>query len=86
MVINACPSNKTPRPEGFTGEFYKMFQTQLIADMLHVFNTALQNLIVRLSPLNDAYIVLIPKKKKTCNGHIKLQIDKPNKCGAENLP
>lgn len=25
MIINEWPSNKTPGPEGFTGEFYKAF-------------------------------------------------------------
>jgi hypothetical protein len=66
-VIDDWSSNKTPRPDGFTGEFYKTFQCHLIHDLLQVYNTTMQDPTRSMAPLNDAYIALIPKNKPTIN-------------------
>lgn len=60
QVIKEWPNNKSPGPDGFTGEFYKMFCDILTPDIYAVFSTVMTDLTT-LHPLNSSYIVLIPK-------------------------
>lgn len=61
-VINDWPSNKSPGPDGFTGEFYKEFQDVLLPDLHRVITRVLEDGLT-LEQLNTSYIVLIPKKE-----------------------
>jgi hypothetical protein len=44
-------------------EFYKMFKDMIKPDLLKVFQLITCNPEITLTPLNDSYIVLIPKKE-----------------------
>ena len=37
LVIKKLPKNKTPRPHGFTAEFYQTFREDLVSVFLNVF-------------------------------------------------
>ena len=62
-VIKNLPTNKSPGPEGFTGELYKKFREELTPILLKLFQTIaeeakLQNLFY------ESTITLIPKPDK----------------------
>ena len=63
-VIKNIPKNKSPGPDGFTGEFYQTFREELMAVPLKLFtNTAEDG-----APPNsfcEATSTLIPKPDKT---------------------
>lgn len=61
-VINSWPSNKSPGPDGFTGEFYKEFRDILLPD-LHKTIKEILDKGLEMENLNTSYIVLIPKKE-----------------------
>jgi hypothetical protein len=61
QVIDKWPHNKSAGPHGFTVEFFQKFKALMISDLLQVLNSVMQNPHLTLSPLNDSYIVLIPK-------------------------
>ena len=62
-VIKGWPSNKSPGPDGFTGEFYKEFKDVLLPD-LHKVITEVLDKGIHIDKLNTSYIVLIPKKEE----------------------
>jgi hypothetical protein len=61
--INSWPSEKSPGPDGFPGEIYKLFFLILQNDLLTILNDALQP-NCSIAPLNNSLIVLIPKKTR----------------------
>jgi hypothetical protein len=64
-TIENLSLNKAPGPDGFTSEFYKKFKHLMIPDLLEVYKIVLHNEEASLYPLNDSFIVLIPKKTNT---------------------
>lgn len=61
-VINEMPSEKAPRPDGFTGLFYKVAWPIIKRSVIWAFN-AMDVLDSRSFHLiNDAYLILLPKK------------------------
>ena len=74
-VTKNLPTNKRPRPDGFTGEFYQIFREELTPILLKLF----QNIAEGGTFPNSFYkvtisvFVLIPKTRQRCHTHTKLQ-------------
>ncbi|KAJ0029318.1 hypothetical protein NQD34_004315 [Periophthalmus magnuspinnatus] len=61
--ISKLKNNKSPGPDGLTGEFYKLFSDQIAPFLIKVFSESLGQ--GTLPPtLNQGVITLIPKPKK----------------------
>ena len=83
-MINNLPNNKTPGPDGFSGEFYETFKEELIPSILKLF----QKIEVEgklPNPFYEANITWIPKTGKDPIRKGELQTDIPNEYGRQNL-
>ena len=62
-VIKNLPTNKSPGPDGFTGEFYQKFREELTSILLKIFQILAEE-GKHPNSFYEATITLIPKPDK----------------------
>jgi hypothetical protein len=61
-IVKRIPSNKAPRPDGFTDRFYKTCWPIIKGDIMAAILAIWSRKFIGFAALNTAYITLLPKK------------------------
>ena len=76
-LIKNLPTNKSPGPESFTGEFYQTFREELIRILLNLFQKIAEEGKLPNS-FYEATITLIPESDKDATTKRKQQVNITN--------
>ena len=83
MIKKNLPKNKSPGPDGFSGEFYQTFREELIPILLKLFQKIAEEGTLPIS-FYEATVTLIPKQNKDNIQKRKLQDNITDEYGCKN--